>query len=291
MLPRVVGYIRVSTEDQNLGAEAQRAAIKRWAQHNGRRVAAWHQDIGVSGATPLDRRPALMQALASLTRKRAIALVVAKRDRLARDVIIAGMVERLVEKAGAEILSVDGAGVGMGPEAQLMRRIVDSFAEYERALIAARTKAALAELRRKGVAAGCVPFGQRADERGRLQPNPDEIRARARILELRQERQGYGTITAALEREQFRTRAGKPYRQNQIVRIIRRDQQGRERAAAERQLKLERESRHIAYCERYGRVPKCRRTPDHEPILAQMAIERARQQEDVEEPEELEVAS
>ncbi len=71
-------------------------------------------------------------------------LLVAKRDRLARDVVVAAMVDRLAERHGARVLAADGTGNGDGPEAMLMRGIVDVFAQYERALIRARTKAALA---------------------------------------------------------------------------------------------------------------------------------------------------
>jgi DNA invertase Pin-like site-specific DNA recombinase len=54
------------------------------------------------------------------------------------------MVERLVERAGARVCTADGIAAGESPEALLMRRIVDAFAEYERLAIQARTKAALA---------------------------------------------------------------------------------------------------------------------------------------------------
>lgn len=39
-----VGYLRVSTDEQNLGPEAQRAAILAWALRNGVTVVAWCSD-------------------------------------------------------------------------------------------------------------------------------------------------------------------------------------------------------------------------------------------------------
>ena len=94
----VVGYLRVSTEDQHLGPEAQRAAVLAWAGRNGARVVAWHTDHGVSGAAPLAQRPALLAAVAALAAGEAAALVVAKRDRLARDVVEATLIEREVAR-------------------------------------------------------------------------------------------------------------------------------------------------------------------------------------------------
>jgi len=147
---KVVGYLRVSTEDQSLGPDAQRATLVRWCHAHGAELVATFIDHGVSGGAPLDKRPALLEALAALKEHGAGVLLVAKRDRLARDKMVAAMVERLAERAGATVRTADGAGEGDGPEAILMRRIVDAFAEYERLLIKARTKAALAVKRSRG---------------------------------------------------------------------------------------------------------------------------------------------
>lgn len=156
----VVGYVRCSTEEQNLGPEAQREALARWCAANGARLVAVHEDAGVSGAMPLDKRPALLAAVDAVAAHGAGVLLVAKRDRLARDVVVAAMVERLAERHGARVLAADGAGNGVGPEAMLLRGIVDVFAQYERALIRARTKAALGVKRARGErTGGLVPYG------------------------------------------------------------------------------------------------------------------------------------
>src|SRR6476469_878208 len=95
---RVVGYIRVSTEDQSLGPEAQRVALERWCAAQGAELAVCHEDVGISGGVDLDKRPGLLAALDSLRTLRADVLLVAKRDRLARDVLVSAMVERLAER-------------------------------------------------------------------------------------------------------------------------------------------------------------------------------------------------
>jgi hypothetical protein len=58
-----VGYVRVSTEEQVLGPEAQRVALARWAEGRGLQLVVVHEDRGVSGAAALDRRPGLLAAL------------------------------------------------------------------------------------------------------------------------------------------------------------------------------------------------------------------------------------
>lgn len=170
---KAVAYIRVSTDEQHLGPEAQLAAIEQWAARQGVTVVAIHRDIGVSGATPLADCTGLMAALEDLGIHGAGTLIVSKRDRLARDVMKAAMVEARAEALGARITSTAGEGDGTDPSAKLMRQIVDAFAEYERALIGARTKAALAAKKAKGERVGGVPYGF-SDVDGSLVANEDE---------------------------------------------------------------------------------------------------------------------
>ena len=141
--------MRVSTGEQRLGPKAQRASLWRWCAANGVRLLAVFSDH-VSGAAGIDQRPGLLAALAAIRDKHADVLLVAKRDRLARDSLVAALVERLVERDGAAVRAADGTGNGDGAEAILLRRIVDAFAEYERVMIRARTCAALAVKKKRG---------------------------------------------------------------------------------------------------------------------------------------------
>lgn len=172
---RAVGYVRVSTDRQDLSPDAQRDAIEAWANGAGVTVVAWHEDIGVSGGAELDQRPGLVAAVDALPAHRAGVLVVARRDRLARDVLTAALVERLCERHGARVQSADGTGNGVGPEAQLLRGIMDVFAAYERAVIRSRTKAALAVKRSRGERVGTIPYGYRLAADGRhVEEDPGE---------------------------------------------------------------------------------------------------------------------
>ena len=75
-----VAYLRVSTEEQHLGPDAQRAAISVWAQREGVAIVAWHTDAGMSGSADVADRPGLALALGALRAHGAGRLVVAKRD-------------------------------------------------------------------------------------------------------------------------------------------------------------------------------------------------------------------
>lgn len=205
-----VAYLRVSTDEQRLGPEAQRAAIEAWAVRLGVQVVAWHADQGVSGAAPLEKRPALLAALAELRSAGAGVLVVARRDRLARDVMIAALVERLCERDGARVLSAAGeGGEATDPSGVLMRTVVDAFSQYERALIRARTSAALAAKKARGERVGGLPWGFR-HEAGRLVPDEREQQVLELARALRAEGRTLRAVVAELAARGVTSRRGRP---------------------------------------------------------------------------------
>lgn len=184
MQKTAVAYLRISTEDQHNGADAQRQAIEAWSSQQGVHIAHWSHDLGVSGAAPLEDRPGLMEALEALREHSSELLVCAKRDRLARDVGTAAAIERLVRESGAQIATADGLDAADTPEGQLIRCIIDAMAQYERALIRSRTKAALKAKKARGERTGSIPFGF-CELKGKLAPLEHEQAAIARIRELR----------------------------------------------------------------------------------------------------------
>src|SRR5712672_215377 len=132
-------YFRVSTKQQQrsgLGIEAQRAAVKRFAEAEGMQIVAEYVDIETGkGADALDRRPQLAAALAA-AKKAKCCVLVSKLDRLSRDVaFVAGLMAQRVPFIVAEL------GRDADP---FMLHLYAALAEKERRLISERTKAALA---------------------------------------------------------------------------------------------------------------------------------------------------
>jgi len=218
---RAVGYVRVSTDEQALGPEAQRDALAAWCDANGATLCACFEDHGVSGTTPLDRRPALNEALDALATERAGVLLVAKRDRLARDVVVGAVIERLVERQGARVLAADGTGNGEGPEHQLMRHLVNAFAEYEALVIAARTRAALAVKKARGERVGSVPYGFRVTDDGILEPDDDEQEMVAVARRLRERGLSLRAIDRELRARGHLPRNGRAWHVQTLATIVR----------------------------------------------------------------------
>lgn len=218
-----IGYVRVSTDEQENGPEAQRVALASWCKAQGVKLVAVYEDVGVSGAAPLDERPGLLAAIEDLREKRAGVLLVAKRDRLARDTMTAALVERLAERDGAKVQSADGAGNGDGPEAQLLRTMIDAFAMYERALIKIRTKAALAVKKKRGERVGQVPYGFTLAANGRdLERDPEEQRVVARVRAMRADGKTLQAITDALNDERVPARGGR-WHLTSVARMLKRE--------------------------------------------------------------------
>lgn len=171
-----VGIIRCSTEKQEVSPEAQLAEIQQWCDRNGYTLVSYHADLGVSGGAPLDDRPGLMAALADLRTYKASVLIATKRDRIARDVVLAAMIERLVQREGATLRTVQGVGDGSSPEDQLMRTILDAFSQYERALIRARVRTALGHKASQGEAIGHAPYGYQSVAGSRLKRSGEPVK-------------------------------------------------------------------------------------------------------------------
>lgn len=217
---RAYGYLRVSTDaqaDSGLGLEAQRSAITAAAARLGLDLGDVFTDAGLSGALELEDRPGLFAAVNAL--KRGDVLLVAKRDRLGRDVVAVAMLERLTARKGARIISAAGEGTeGTDAASMLQRRILDAFGEYERLIIGQRTKAALKAKRDRGERAGNIPFGYSLNADGRtLDANADEQHVIGLLRELKATGYTLRQIADELNRQGFTTRRGTAWRHQYVA--------------------------------------------------------------------------
>jgi DNA invertase Pin-like site-specific DNA recombinase len=148
-MERAIAYLRVSTQRQQrsgLGIDAQRAAIRRFAESESLSIIAEFVEAETGkGADALERRPKLAAAL-SAAKTAKCCVVVAKLDRLSRDVaFVAGLMAQRVPFIVAEL------GRDADP---FMLHLYAALAEKERRLISERTKAALAVKKALGISLG-----------------------------------------------------------------------------------------------------------------------------------------
>jgi DNA invertase Pin-like site-specific DNA recombinase len=145
----MIAYYRVSTQQQGrsgLGLDAQRKAVEAFAAAEAFEIVEAFIEVETGkGADALDRRPQLSAAL-KLAKKRKAPIVVAKLDRLSRDVhFISGLMTQRVP------FIVAAFGRDVDP---FMLHIYAALAQKERAMISERTRAALAEAKARGVKLG-----------------------------------------------------------------------------------------------------------------------------------------
>jgi DNA invertase Pin-like site-specific DNA recombinase len=149
-----IAYVRVSTAKQGksgLGLEAQQEALAKFAQAEGFDMIQTFQEVETGkGADALDRRPQLTAALKTAKQHKA-PIIVAKLDRLSRDVhFISGLMTHKTPFIVAEL------GADADP---FMLHIYAAFAEKERAMFSRRTKEALAAKKAQGVKLGGLNAG------------------------------------------------------------------------------------------------------------------------------------
>jgi DNA invertase Pin-like site-specific DNA recombinase len=155
---QVIGYVRVSTEEQRrsaAGLEAQREAILRECQRRGWELVEVVEDAGYS-ARDL-RRPGVQAAITELARGKADALVVAKLDRLSRSMLDFTALMAKAQKQGWALVALDCAVDTTSPAGEAMANVLATFAQFERRLIGQRTREALAAKRAQGVKLGRRP--------------------------------------------------------------------------------------------------------------------------------------
>jgi len=217
---KFVIYLRVSTDQQVFGMDAQREICLSYIARNGPQSVLEYMDEGFSGSLELDKRPALLAAVSVL--EKGDILLIAKRDRIGRDPIVNAMIERAVERKKARLVSASGdVRDDNDPSSILMKRMVDAFAEYERLIIGARTKAALQVKKKLGQRIGYVPYGYRlCTDNVHIEPDEHEQRILSQIKCLRMGETPYRQIANELNESQLYNRKGKEWNHVSVTRVM-----------------------------------------------------------------------
>jgi DNA invertase Pin-like site-specific DNA recombinase len=221
---KIVAYYRVSTKKQITSFDVQRETIEQFAgAHNANLIASYRE---VESGRKRNR-PQLLKALEHAKYSGA-KLVVAKLDRLARDV---NFMSSLME-AGVDFAICDF------PEATpLLIHLLAAIAEYEAKLIRDRTRDALRQRKRDGILlgshrpehwklredrrlAGAAKGNQRSAAVRSARANERLQFFRAKIVELQQNGKSYEEIAYELNSQSFTTPRGKRFTKSTISKIL-----------------------------------------------------------------------
>lgn len=227
---RVVAYVRVSSAHQQeaYGPEVQREAIRKWAKAGGHKIVSWQEDT-ISGASELRDRAGWCEAAALVKSGEAQGVVVARLDRLARDVMVQELLLRKLSDLGGIVLSTRENenemlnGESKDPSRKLVRVIMGAISEYDREMTVDRLAAGrAAKAARGGHAHGALPYGYRSAN-GKLAPIPAEQAALVKMKALAAQGVSTREIARVLTAEGHPTKRSGTWCAATVSRILKRD--------------------------------------------------------------------
>src|SRR5664280_201014 len=221
---RATGYLRVSTDAQagedRFGLESQTEAIRNFAKGQGYDLVSWYTDAGVSGGTL--ERPELQRLLEDSRTGQFEVVLVAKMDRVARDLMAQLWLEKELLRADVEIISVAEPFRGQDATNRLFRQIIGAFAEFEKSRITDRMSSGRKiKASRGGYAGGGAPLGYRYKRgTGRLELDTEKVEAVKLAFKLRGQGMNLQQVADELNRLGMSTAKGSKFRRTQVMRIF-----------------------------------------------------------------------
>lgn len=200
---KVFAYLRVSGKGQvkGDGFPRQRAAIDAFCKAHDLVVKDWFEEEGVSGTLPGESRPAWMEMRNALESNGVKTIIVERLDRLARALMIQETLLADLKKDGFEIISTSEPDLDSDdPTRKLIRQVLGAVAEYDRAMIAAKLRAARDRNSKRA--------GRRVEGRKLFGSRPGEERVIARMTELRAQGLNYPAIARKLNSEGLKPQSG-----------------------------------------------------------------------------------
>lgn len=204
---KVIGYIRVSTDEQashGHSLAAQESKLRAYAQLYELDLVEVLVDAGHSAKSM--KRPGLQQALVALESGRAGGLLIAKLDRLTRSVRDLGLLLDTYFERRFSLMCVGEQLDTRTAAGRLVVNILGAVSQWEREAISERTKAALAHKRAQGHRLGAAPH--------------EDPAALARMLELRGQGVSLRDIGLALTAEGFPTQKGGRWLPTTVKRML-----------------------------------------------------------------------
>jgi DNA invertase Pin-like site-specific DNA recombinase len=214
-----VGYMRTSSA-ANVGADKdsekrQRAAIEGYAKAAGFVVVDWYYDAAVKGTDIVTARPGFAALLERIAGNGVRTILVESPDRFARDLAVQLAGHDYLRNLGVALIPTSAPDFFLEdtPTAVLVRQVLGAIAQFDKATLIGKLKAARDRKRAEtGKCGGRLTYAER--EGGA------ELVARAKALEAQRPRLSLRKIAAALEGEGKKNPNGKPYSASAIASML-----------------------------------------------------------------------
>lgn len=225
-ITRVAAYLRVSTDMQarsGLGLGDQRRQVELMASLKGWPAPVFYTDEGKSGTKETKDRDGLKAMMHAVRAGEIDAVVINSIDRLSRKARLTAELLEEFQRFNVTLVSVKESFDTATPSGRLVFGFMAQLAEYERDLIAERTRAALAEhSRRDGEAGGRLPYGYLRDEDKRLRVSLEQARIVRRIFAYRYgpDRMTLRQIAARLNKGGYHSPQGAHWHHSSVAAVL-----------------------------------------------------------------------
>ena len=214
---RVYGYVRVSTDRQDLSLEVQAEKLKAMASIKGLPDLEIIVDEDESAKNL--KRPGVQHLLAMVRAGEVSMIIIAKLDRLTRSVRDLAELVDLFNVHGVSLISVSETLDTSTAVGRMMLNVLATVAQWERETIGERTRDALRAKKARGERSGTVPWGKMVVE-GKLVPCEWEEHVASEALRMRAEGCSLTGIAMTLNFRGYVTRKGTPWRFQYIAKML-----------------------------------------------------------------------
>lgn len=224
-MAKVVGYVRVSTSEQEESIKAQVSKIEAYCTMKGITLAHIYIDHGVSGTTPLEDREQgalMLQTLSSRSKDRPTGIVAVRLDRCFRNASDCLVNVEKWEKQNVALHLIDLGGQSIDTSSaagKFFVTIMAGAAEMERNLISERTSAVLQAKKSRGEVYTNPAFGLDRDG-DKLVTNDGEQAIIARIRSMREQGLSMWSIADVLNTEGVATKKGAKWYASTIKNVL-----------------------------------------------------------------------
>jgi DNA invertase Pin-like site-specific DNA recombinase len=218
-LVEAVGYMRTSTStkvgDGKDSEKRQRAAIESYAKAAGYMIGPddWFYDAAVKGADPVTTRPGFVAMLDRSAGNGVQTIIVESPDRFARDLAVQLAGHDYLKKLGVSLIPASAPDFFLEdtPTAVLVRQVLGAIAQFEKATIVAKLKAARDRKRERA--------GKCEGRKNYAEANPRLVEL-ARRLSHRRPRLSLRKMSAELASEGFTTPRGLPFSASAVASML-----------------------------------------------------------------------
>lgn len=219
---RVVGYLRVSTEDQagnGYGIAAQRQAIELHCQRENLELVGVYTDEGISGTKDASYRPGLRAVLAAVATGQVDGVIVKSLDRVGRSLAVIANTLQTIQQAGVAFISTQEPQL----QSPLVLSVYMGLAAEDRQRIVQRTASGRVAKASAGGVVGKPPFGYRvvgSRKDAALEIVADQADVVRAIFDAKASGKSYAAIAADLNDRGIASPAGKTWHTGPLHHII-----------------------------------------------------------------------